>query len=102
MSRRRFANRQALECAVAPSVRNVAAGRSPARRSSPLLRRQQLVHFGNHLKGIGDVKDIRLSARPAAIRVEADGTAFIDEAPSDGVRFLAVTAGAEAFGVAGG
>jgi len=35
---------------------------------------------------------------PAAVRVEADGAAFVDESPADGVRFLAVTAVLSPFG----
>ena len=70
--------------------------------SRALALSQQLVDVRHHFKGVGDVEDVGFAAGPAAIGVEADGAAFVDEAPADGVRFLAMTARAQALGVAGG
>ena len=64
-------------------------------------RAEQLSHLSGDLKGIGHVQHVGLFAGPAAVRVEVDCSAFVDEAPTHDVGFLAVTAGRQAFGVAG-
>ncbi len=58
-----------------------------------------MVDFGDDLESVGDVEDVGFAAGPAAVGVEADGAAFVDEAPSDGVGFFAVAASGEAFGM---
>ena len=61
---------------------------------------KQFIHFGNHFKSVGHIKNIGLALRPATVWIKADGAAFVDETPADGVRFLAVAAGRQAFRVA--
>ena len=69
--------------------------------SSRLRLFQQVVYLGHYLEGVGYVDYIGFAAGPAAIGIEIDGAAFVDEAPADYVRLFAVAAGGEAFGVAG-
>ena len=66
------------------------------------LRLQQGVDVAHDFEGVGDVEDVGLAARPAAVGVEVDGAALVDEAPADDVRLLAVAAGGQALGMARG
>ena len=56
----------------------------------------KLLHHG---KSIRNVDHVRFAAGPAAVGVEVDGAAFVDESPADNVWFLAVTAGGEPLGM---
>ena len=46
------------------------------------------MHFPHHREGVGNVQDVGLPPRPAAIGVEVDGAAPVDEAPADDVVIL--------------
>ena len=49
------------------------------------------------LKGVGDIEYVGFAAGPSTIGIQIDCPAFIDEAPADHVRFLAVATGGKSF-----
>src|ERR1035441_5314140 len=53
---------------------------------------QQGADSGHHLERIGDIDHIGLSARPAAVCVQADGASFSDESPPHRMWLLAMAA----------
>jgi len=53
----------------------------------------------HHFKGVSDVKHISLSMSSAAVCIEVDRPPFIDEAPTNSMRLLPMTASGQAFGV---
>src|SRR5271166_5393625 len=70
--------------------------------SSCLRLFEKLIYLGHDLEGVGYVEHVGFAAGPAAIGVEIDGAALVDEAPADHVRFLAMATGRKAFRVACG
>jgi hypothetical protein len=52
-----------------------------------------LVDLAEDGERVRHIEDIGFAACPAAVRVEADGPARVNEPPAYGVRFFAVTTG---------
>src|SRR5579884_4313517 len=59
-------------------------------RIAQLLEKR--IKFGDYLKRIGNVEDVGFATRPAAVRVEVDGAAFVDKTPSHNMRLFSVAA----------
>ncbi len=60
---------------------------------------QQLVHQRHYLERIGNVHHVRLAARPTAVRVQRNCSAFADESPAYNVRLFAMAARRQSLGM---
>ena len=63
-------------------------------------RGEQRIDLRHHLEGVRHIQHVGFAARPSTVRIEINGAPFANEAPADGVRLFAVTAGGQAFGMA--